>query len=148
MIRRDKTQQTQPEPGRGEISEGGSMKMRAEARTSTGGGDDPGRRFSWRTLGVVLAVAAPTSLLLIPYSMTLLGLVAGPLLFASGIAVLLGVIEAGSVWQGIASIPVAAFEVTLGIWLIVKGFNPSAAILYEPDKTDPKERDKMSLSKA
>jgi hypothetical protein len=64
---------------------------------------------------------------LVPRPLALLGLVvAGPLLFASGIAVLLGVIEAGSVWQGIASIPVAAFEVTLGIWLIVKGFDPSA----------------------
>jgi hypothetical protein len=89
---------------------------------------------------------------LVPRPLALLGLVAGPLLFASGIAVLLGVIEAGSVWQGIASIPVAAFETTLGIWLIVKGFNPSAAILSEPDKTDlneiDKERDKRSLSKA
>ncbi|HEV2742377.1 MAG TPA: DUF4386 domain-containing protein [Rubrobacter sp.] len=64
---------------------------------------------------------------LVPRPLALLGLVvAGPLLFASGIAVLLGVIDAGSVWQGIASIPVAAFEVTLGIWLIVKGFDPSA----------------------
>jgi hypothetical protein len=63
---------------------------------------------------------------LVPRPLALLGLVGGPLLFASGIAVLFEVIEAGSVWQGIASIPVAAFEVTLGIWLIVKGFNPSA----------------------
>jgi hypothetical protein len=64
---------------------------------------------------------------LVPRPLALLGLVGGPLLFASGIAVLLGVIEAGSVWQGISTLPVAAFEVLLGIWLIVKGFNPSAA---------------------
>jgi hypothetical protein len=72
---------------------------------------------------------------LVPRPLALLGLVGGPLLFASGIAVLLGVSEAGSVWQAIATIPVAAFEVTLGIWLIVKGFNPSAvASLYtNPD---------------
>ncbi len=63
---------------------------------------------------------------LVPRALALLGIVAGPVHFASFVAVLLGVIEAGSVGQGIASIPVAAFEVILGIWLIVKGFNPSA----------------------
>jgi hypothetical protein len=66
---------------------------------------------------------------LVPRPLALLGLVGGPLLFASGIAVLLGVIEAGSVWQGISTLPVAAFETVLGIWLIVKGFNPSAPLL-------------------
>jgi hypothetical protein len=64
---------------------------------------------------------------LVPRPLALLGLVGGPLLFASGIAVLLGVIEAGSVWQGISTLPVAAFEVLLSIWLIVRGFNPSVA---------------------
>jgi Domain of unknown function (DUF4386) len=66
---------------------------------------------------------------LVPRPLALLGLVGGPVLFASGIAVLFGLIEAGSVWQGISTIPVAAFEVLLGIWLIVKGFNPSAPLL-------------------
>jgi hypothetical protein len=70
---------------------------------------------------------------LVSRPLALVGLVGGPLLFASGIAVLLGVIEAGSVWQGIATIPVAAFEVLLGIWLIVKGFNPSAPLLTASD---------------
>ena len=63
---------------------------------------------------------------LVPRALAQLGIVAGPVHFASFVAVLLGVIEAGSMWQGIASIPVAAFEVILGIWLIVRGFNPSA----------------------
>lgn len=101
--------------------------------------------------GILLGYLMYTSRL-VPRPLALLGLVvAGPLLFASGIAVLFGVIEAGSVWQGIASIPVAAFEVTLGIWLIVKGFNPSAAILSEPDKTDLNGRGRekeLSLFKA
>ena len=78
--------------------------------------------------GVLVGYLMYTSRL-VPRPLALLGLVGGPLLFASGIAVLFGVIEAGSVWQGIASIPVAAFEVLLGIWLIVKGFNPSAPLL-------------------
>src|SRR5215210_7107116 len=86
--------------------------------------------------GVLLGYLMYTSRL-VPRPLALLGLVvAGPLLFASGIAVLLGVIEAGSLWQGIASIPVAAFEVTLGIWLIVKGFNPSALASMPTDPDD------------
>ena len=62
---------------------------------------------------------------LVPRRMAMLGLVGGPLLCASGIAVLFGVFEAGSVWQIIAVLPEAAWELSLGIWLIVKGFNPS-----------------------
>jgi hypothetical protein len=54
------------------------MKMAAQAHPATGGVKETGRRFSWRTLGVVLAVAAPTSLLIVPYSITLLGQGHGP----------------------------------------------------------------------
>ena len=82
---------------------------------------------------------------LVPRAMALLGLIGGPLIIASGTAVLFGVIEAGSVWQVIATIPEFFWELSLGIWLIVKGFNPSAAILSEPDTTDLNERDKRSL---
>jgi hypothetical protein len=85
--------------------------------------------------GILLGYLMYTSRL-VPRPLALLGLVGGPLLFASGIAVLLGVIEAGSVWQGIASIPVAAFEVTLGIWLIVKGFYPSAVASLSTNPDD------------
>jgi len=90
---------------------------------------------------------------LVPRRMAMLGLVAGPVLCASGIAILFGVFEAGSVWQIIATIPEFVWELSLGIWLIVKGFNPSAlaALAPDSDKTDTNERDKereMSLSKA
>ncbi len=63
---------------------------------------------------------------LVPRRMAVLGLVGGPLICASGIAVMFGLFEAGSVWQGIATIPEFVWELALGIWLIVKGFNPSA----------------------
>ncbi len=63
---------------------------------------------------------------LVPRRLALLGLVAGPVLCASGIAILFGVFEAGSVWQIIATIPEFVWELSLGIWLIVKGFNRSA----------------------
>jgi hypothetical protein len=63
---------------------------------------------------------------LVPRRLALLGLVAGPVLCASGIAILFGVFEAGSVWQAIATIPEFVWELSLGIYLIVKGFRPSA----------------------
>jgi hypothetical protein len=56
--------------------------------------------------------------------MAMLGLVGGPLIIASG-AVLIGVIGAGSVWQALATIPEFFWELSLGIWLTVRGFNPS-----------------------
>jgi hypothetical protein len=62
---------------------------------------------------------------LVPRGMAVLGLVGGLLIIASGVAVLVGVIEAGSLWQGIATIPEFFWELSLGIWLTVKGFNPS-----------------------
>lgn len=62
---------------------------------------------------------------LVPRAIAVLGLVGGPLLFASGIATLFGLYEQVSAWGFIATLPVAAWEVSLGIWLIVKGFKPS-----------------------
>jgi hypothetical protein len=65
---------------------------------------------------------------LVPRVMAVLGLVGGPVLVASFVAVLFGLVEAGSAWQAIASLPVAAFEVSLAIYLIVKGFKPSPVL--------------------
>jgi Domain of unknown function (DUF4386) len=62
---------------------------------------------------------------LVPRAMAMLGLVGGPLLFASSILVLFGFYEQVSVWAGIATIPEFLWELSLGIWLIVKGFKPS-----------------------
>jgi hypothetical protein len=67
---------------------------------------------------------------LVPRRMAMLGLVGGPLICASGIAVLFGAIDQGSVGQGIATIPEFAWELSLGIYLIAKGFKPSS-ILYD-----------------
>src|SRR5829696_8780498 len=62
---------------------------------------------------------------LVPRGMAVLGLIGGPLVSASGAAVLIGVIEVGGVVQGLAIIPEFFWELSLGIWLTVKGFNPS-----------------------
>ncbi len=62
---------------------------------------------------------------LVPRGLAVLGLIGGPLVTGAAVAILFGVIEAGSVWQGIATIPEFFWELSLGIWLTVRGFNPS-----------------------
>ena len=62
---------------------------------------------------------------LVPRWMAMLGLVGGPLLTASGTAVLLGVIPQFSVPQGIATIPEILWEGTLALYLTFRGFRPS-----------------------
>jgi hypothetical protein len=62
---------------------------------------------------------------LVPRGMAMLGLVGGPLVFVSGIAVVFAVIGRGSAAQAIATIPEFLWELLLGIYLIVKGFRPS-----------------------
>jgi hypothetical protein len=81
---------------------------------------------------------------LVPRGMAMLGLVAGPLLCAYGTGAMFGVFEAGSVWQIIGVLPEFVWELSLGIWLIVKGFNPTAlaALASDSDQTDINVRDK------
>jgi hypothetical protein len=62
---------------------------------------------------------------LVPRGMAMLGLIGGPLIVISGIAVMFDVIERGSVLQGVATIPEFIWELSFGIYLIVKGFRPS-----------------------
>jgi len=62
---------------------------------------------------------------LVPRGMAMLGLIGGPLIIASGTAVLLGVFEAGSAPQVIATAPEFVWELSLGIYLMVEGFKPS-----------------------
>jgi hypothetical protein len=57
--------------------------------------------------------------------MALFGVVGGPLLAASGIAVLFGVIPQGSPLQSIVTIPEIVWEAFLGLWLTFKGFGPA-----------------------
>src|SRR5215204_5010652 len=62
---------------------------------------------------------------LVPRIIPLVGLIGAPLLFASDIAVLFGFWGQMSVPAGIATLPVALWEISLGVWLVVKGFKPS-----------------------
>jgi len=60
---------------------------------------------------------------LVSRRMALFGVVGGPLLAASGIAVLMGAIPQGSPVQSIVTIPEIIWELFLGLWLTFKGFS-------------------------
>jgi hypothetical protein len=74
--------------------------------------------------GLILGYLMYTSRL-VPRGLAVLGLIGGPLIIVTGVGVLLGVLEEGGVWQ-VAVIPEFFWELSLGIWPIVRGFDPSA----------------------
>ncbi len=63
---------------------------------------------------------------LVPRRMALLGVIGGPLAVVSATLTLFGLIEQTSAPDFLLTLPEIAWELSLGIWLIVKGFNPSA----------------------
>jgi hypothetical protein len=62
---------------------------------------------------------------LVPRVIPVLGLIGAPLLITAVIATLFSGIGQVTAWSAIATIPVALWEFSLGVWLVVKGFNPS-----------------------
>lgn len=60
---------------------------------------------------------------LVPRAIPTLGLIGAPLLIAFTIAVLFGILEPVSLWSLVA-LPIAIWEFSLGVWLVVKGFKP------------------------
>jgi Domain of unknown function (DUF4386) len=70
---------------------------------------------------------------LVPRILPIVALVGAPLLLANDIAILFGAYAKGSALDGLATLPIAAFELGFGLWLIVKGFNPSSPLFTQPD---------------
>jgi hypothetical protein len=62
---------------------------------------------------------------LVPRVLPVLAFIGAPLLLVSDAAVLFGVVERVSALPAIATLPVALFEFSLGVYLTVKGFRPS-----------------------
>src|SRR5712691_1820928 len=62
---------------------------------------------------------------LVPRFLPVLGLIGAPLLITADIATLFGGIGQHSSWALLGALPVAAWEFSLGVWLVVKGFKPS-----------------------
>jgi Domain of unknown function (DUF4386) len=72
---------------------------------------------------------------LVPRRMALLGLIGGPLVCASGIAVMFDAFDAGSAPQVVATIPEIIWEAFLGIYLTFKGFRATSAVFDESRDT-------------
>jgi hypothetical protein len=68
---------------------------------------------------------------LVPRRLSLIGIVGGPLLVIGYLAVLFNAIDQHGALAGLSALPVAVFEFSLGIWLIVQGFNPDAVAALE-----------------
>ena len=62
---------------------------------------------------------------LVPRIIPTLGLIGAPLLLTSTIATMFGINHLGSVWSTIAVAPIFVWELSLGVYLVVKGFKPS-----------------------
>jgi hypothetical protein len=54
-----------------------------------------------------------------------MGLLGAPLLLAAATASLFGLNDQMSGWSVLATLPVAAWELSVGVWMVIKGFRPS-----------------------
>ncbi len=68
---------------------------------------------------------------LVPRAIPLLGLIGAPLLFASVVATIFGFYDQTSPIGVVAALPIALWEFSLGVWLVVRGFSPSAITAEE-----------------
>jgi hypothetical protein len=68
---------------------------------------------------------------LVPRGLSMIGIVGAPILTVGYLAVLFGGIHQHGPLAGLSALPVALFEFSLGVWLVVRGFNPGAAAELE-----------------
>ena len=69
---------------------------------------------------------------LVPRILPIMGLVGVPLLLASDLAVFFGLYDRMAPIAAIAALPIAAWELSLGVYLTVKGFRPAAVAALPP----------------
>jgi hypothetical protein len=63
---------------------------------------------------------------LVPRVLPLVGMIGAPLLLVGNAAVLFGVVERTSPLALVLAIPIALWEFSLGVYLLVRGFRPEA----------------------
>jgi hypothetical protein len=63
---------------------------------------------------------------LVPRFISILGMTGSTLVFINALLVLFGVVQQISGWGAVFALPIAANEMILAVWLIIKGFNESA----------------------
>ena len=72
---------------------------------------------------------------LVPRILPIVGLVGAPLLLASDLAIFFGVYDRMAPIAALAALPIAAWEFSLGVYLVTKGFRPAAvAALTAPER--------------
>ena len=71
---------------------------------------------------------------LIPRALSVIGIIVGPVLLAGYFAVLFGVVGQHAPLAGLSALPVALFEFSFGILLVIKGFNPTGTIVLDAKK--------------
>jgi hypothetical protein len=84
--------------------------------------------------GLILGYLMYTSGLM-PRRLAMFGLVGGPLLFASGVAVIFGAFDINSAPRFVCSLPEIIWEASIGLYLTFKGFKATSPILDESRDT-------------
>ena len=74
---------------------------------------------------------------LVPRIIPTVGLIGAPMLFAAFVAVFFGGIDQVSSTAFILTLPIAAWEFSVGVWMTFKGFSPSSPVLRTTVEKDP-----------
>lgn len=69
---------------------------------------------------------------LVPRALSLIGIAGALPLIAGYLAILFGLIDRMSPLAGLSAVPVALFECSLGVYLVVKGFKENATLFANP----------------
>lgn len=124
------------------------VTLRRDAGAATGADVALATVHDWTfLLGPNIALGLNTAVLaylayrarLVPRFIAVLGLIGGPLICASAVAVMFGAYAQLSVAGSAAALPVFAWELGLAGWLIVRGFGPDSGAVSraDGDVTDP-----------
>ena len=81
---------------------------------------------------------------LVPRVIPLLGLIGAPLMISSALGQVVGINSEYSAWSAIALVPIFLWELTLGLWLVFKGFKPSAPIMVEAAAAEVRRLDRSA----
>jgi len=65
---------------------------------------------------------------LVPRVIPALGLIGAPLLIASATGMILGINEVGSAFSALATAPIFVWELSVGLWMVFKGFRTDAFV--------------------
>jgi Domain of unknown function (DUF4386) len=74
---------------------------------------------------------------LVPRRLSIVGIIGAPILVVGYIAVMFDLIGQRSSLAGLSAFPVAMFEFSLGLWLVLKGFNRTAVAALEQESVHP-----------